>query len=348
MDPRRFHKRLFDAAREFIPPKTTVVCAVSGGPDSMALLHGLHALNTLRRRGWRLHVAHLDHALRAESAADAAFVRAAAKSLGPRCTVRRIDVAAKARSAGETVEEAGRRLRYEFLEATARKAGAAVVAVAHHADDQAETVLHRIVRGTGLRGLAGMPQQRPIRAGSAITLVRPLLSFRRADLLAYLDRQRLAYRLDATNEDARSATRNRIRHEIMPLLAGALNPEITTALLRLSEQASRACAAIQTYAADALDRALLPSGRGEIVLDVRSLAGLPPAVRAEVILAALQRLRAGLGELGFERIEAAAALIGGDGRRRLIQLPEGASVERRGVKLLFHVSAGSRAKGSRR
>ena len=342
MDPRRFHKRLFDAAREFIPPKTTVVCAVSGGPDSMALLHGLHALNTLRRRGWRLHVAHLDHALRAESAADAACVRAAAKSLGLSCTMRRIDVAAKARSAGETVEEAGRRLRYEFLEATARKTGAAVVAVAHHADDQAETVLHHIVRGTGLRGLAGMPRRRPIRESSAIMLIRPLLGFRRTELLTYLDGQELAYRVDATNEDTRSATRNRIRHEIMPLLAGALNPEIIAALLRLSEQAGRACAALQSCAAEAFQRALITAAPNEVVLDALVLAALPEAVRTEVVVTALQRLEIGLQEVGFERIDAIAAAACGDGRARMVQLPGGARVHRRGVKLHFCSKSGKR------
>ena len=335
MDARLFHERLFDAAGELIPPGSGVVCGVSGGPDSMAMLHGLHAVNGLWDRRWTMHVAHLDHGLRDDSATDAAFVRDSAAALGLDCTVKRADVARAAQGAGETVEETGRRVRYEFLEQLATSIGAGVVAAGHQADDQAETVLHHIARGTGLHGLAGMPRRRAIREGSEVELVRPLLGFRRAELCAYLDQRGHASRHDPTNADADAATRNRIRHQVLPLLEEWVNPEITTALLRLSAQAGRVHEAIRFVAAKALNRAQIRRDEGEVVLSAELVAAWPQAIRTEVVLMVLRRLRVSLKAIGSERIEAAAEAACGDGKRRLIELPGGVIVERRGAELWF-------------
>ncbi|MBN2563966.1 MAG: tRNA lysidine(34) synthetase TilS [Phycisphaerae bacterium] len=342
MDARSFQNRLYDAARELIPREAPVVCAVSGGVDSMALLYGLHAVNGNRGCGWLLHVAHLDHGLRDESAADAAFGRKAAAALGLECTARRIDVASAAQAAGETVEQAGRRARYGFLEDVAAAIGASVVATGHQADDQVETVLHHIARGTGLRGLAGMPRRRPIREGSDIELVRPLLGFRRAELLAYLEGHGHAYRLDPTNDDATAATRNMIRHQVLPLLESSVNPEVGAAVLRLSRQARRADEAIRFFAAEALNGAQVHRGRDEIILSTESLATLPEAIRTEVVLMVLRRLGVSLQAVGSERIEAAAEAACGGGERRLVELPGGVTVERRGAELRFRAGVGSR------
>ncbi len=169
-----------------LPHDSTVVAGVSGGADSVAMSHLLCGLN---RQGWglKIHVAHLNHRLRgSESDGDAEFVRRLAGSLGLECTVGAADVRRRAGDDGLSIEQAARRCRFEFFERTALRLGAKVVGLAHHADDNAETILHRIIRGTGLRGLGGIRSTRPIRPGSDIWLLRPMLAFRRSEIEDYL------------------------------------------------------------------------------------------------------------------------------------------------------------------
>ena len=164
----------FIDARRLIEPAGGVVVAVSGGCDSVALLAVLRELADRPGCKWQLTVAHLNHGLRKEADADAEFVAELADKWHMACVVERVDVAAEARRTGRGIEEAGRSLRYDFLSATAAKLAAACVAVGHHADDNVETVLSRILRGTHLRGLAGMPAIRKLQ-GCDIMLIRPLL-----------------------------------------------------------------------------------------------------------------------------------------------------------------------------
>jgi len=191
--------------------------AISGGPDSMALLHGAARLVESGTRHWRLTVAHLDHGLRPGSADDAAFVTAAADALGLSWELRRTDVAALARAEGRSIEDAGREARYRFLEEAAPDD--ALVVTAHTADDAAETVLLNLLRGSGLSGARGIPARRG-------RIVRPLLGDRRATLRALLDAAGIGYRLDPSNEDP-AYLRNRVRGELLPLLeelrAGAID-----------------------------------------------------------------------------------------------------------------------------
>lgn len=334
VDLRLFHRRLFDAAARLWPDGAAVICGVSGGGDSMALLHGLHEVNRRRRSGWRLHVAHLDHAVRPDSSTDAAFVREAAAALHLPFHVRRAAVATAAHRMRRSIEEAARSARYAFLEETAATVESRFVAVGHQADDQVETVLHRLIRGTGLRGLAGMASIRPLREGGPIFLARPLLSFSREELTAYLEARGCVWRRDATNEDPDAATRNRLRHRVLPLLEAEVNPQTRTALLRLAEQARRANQAIAEWAEVVLRQARLSLDKSQCVLKAALLRELPVAVRAEAIRQSLAELGAPLGEVGFERIEAAADAALGNGAKRVVELPGGVRVERRGPRLI--------------
>jgi len=334
MDTRHFHKQLFDAGCRLLPSGGAVV-AVSGGADSMALLHGLHAVNTMRDCGWRLHVAHLDHRLRADAPQAAEFVRQAAADLGLSCSVGERNVRDLSQSTDTSIEEAARNARYEFLEGVAMQQRLQAVALAHHADDQAETVLHRILRGTGLTGLAGIPQRRPIREDSDIEVVRPLLTVRRDDLRAYLARRKLTWLEDATNEDVSVATRNRIRHDLLPTIAAHVNPEIVPALVRLAEQADRSSQAMRQLATDALDRISLDSPADEVCLGASALASLPRALQTEVVVVSLSRLGVARKRIGFERIETVADLAQIAGHPRRIELAGGLWVERRGDRLRF-------------
>ncbi len=205
----------------------TVLVAISGGADSVALTRGLHAL---RGTGpGTLVLAHYNHRQRGnESDADERFVAELAAQLD--CLL----VAARADSEVAQSEDSLRRARYAFLTQAASESGARYVATGHTADDQVETVLFNILRGTGLSGLAGIPRCREL--NEAATLIRPLLGVGRSDVLAYLGQLGQAYREDISNASL-AYTRNRIRHELLPLLETNYNPLVREALLRLAKVA---------------------------------------------------------------------------------------------------------------
>jgi tRNA(Ile)-lysidine synthase len=247
---------------------TAGVVAVSGGPDSVALAH---ALTRRLHDGTiaRLVFAHVNHRLRgSESDADEAFVVAlperwaAADRPTPTVQFVRTDTAAEAQHEGANLEAFARNWRYAWLTDVARQEGAAWVATGHTADDQAETVLFRLLRGSGLAGLAGMPPLRPLVAG--VELVRPLLGVRRADVLAYLAANELSFREDRTNADPR-VTRNRLRHELLPLLQANYNPAVVDVLGRLAEQAVAVQGVIEPLAEDLLRRDELHRARAKEV-----------------------------------------------------------------------------------
>lgn len=212
---------------------TVGIVAVSGGPDSVALAHLLIQLMN-EGKIERLILAHVNHQLRGvESDGDESFVR----DLGePRASVRttRVDVAAMANQERDNLESIARRERYRFFEQVARDESAAWIATGHTADDQAETVLFRLLRGSGMLGLGGMSECRP--HGEGLRLIRPLLSVRRQMLLTYLHDKQIAYRIDTSNRDMRFS-RNRLRHELLPLLREHYNEGIDDVLCRLADQA---------------------------------------------------------------------------------------------------------------
>ncbi|MCX5676055.1 MAG: tRNA lysidine(34) synthetase TilS [Planctomycetota bacterium] len=255
-------------------PRETVVVGTSGGPDSVALLRVLAAL-AKKELAVTLIAAHVNHGLRGAAAdEDQAFVAGLARQMGLPCEAARIDVRAEAQALGLGIEEAGRLVRRRFLAETARKHGARKVALAHHADDRAETVLFNILRGTGIEGLASLKPRAPLlcdvarpacpavgQAGDipprpgkpavphgAIEIIRPLIDTPRDLVLGYLDAISQPYREDETNRTD-AYTRNRIRNTLLPLLAKEFNPKVEEALVRLSEQASAAGEVL----ADALD-----------------------------------------------------------------------------------------------
>lgn len=245
------------------------VVAVSGGADSVALLRAL-----LETGGGPLTVAHLNHRLRgAESDADEAFVLDLARKLGVDSRATRIDVAALAH--GENLEAVARRVRYDFFAEIADTVRAAWIATGHTADDQAETVLHRMVRGTGLQGLRGIAQTRgPAAVTIGPRIVRPLLTVTRAEVIEYLALLGQPYRTDSSNADPRF-TRNRIRAELLPLLK-TFNPEVVAMLARLAEQAEEAFEILSGDAAALLARAELPRAGGVLVLDAATLTAAHP------------------------------------------------------------------------
>jgi len=228
-----------------------VLLGVSGGADSMALLRGLLPLR--EELYLTVCVGHLNHTLRGlESDQDAEWLQATCRSLDVPCIAGIADVAGLARERGEGSEEAARQARYDFLTQTADDLLCSHVAVGHTADDQAETILHHVLRGTGMTGLKGMSAARPLK--SAKTLVRPLLSIRRREIVGYLQAIGQDYREDSSNGQT-AHTRNRIRRDLFPLLEEHYNPQAREALLRLGLQAAELQDLVATLAQDLLERA---------------------------------------------------------------------------------------------
>ena len=259
------------------PAGARVLVAVSGGSDSVALLF---LLRHLHQRGAVVlaGVAHLNHQLRADASRDEAFTRALAERLGVAAVVGRADVPRLAASWRCSIEVAARRARYAFLERTRLACGAGYTAVAHTRDDQAETVLMRLLRGTGTRGLRGVL---PVRG----RVVRPLLEHSREELRTFLTARGETWVEDVTNADL-SHPRNRIRHELLPLLDARYRPSVARVLARTADVAAHEDAWLEQVAAQALEP-LLSITADTVRLDAVGLSALPVALRRRAARRAL-------------------------------------------------------------
>jgi tRNA(Ile)-lysidine synthase len=311
------------AVRTFLarhrPPSGPIVAAVSGGPDSIALLRALLAAGIEQ-----IVVAHLNHGLRGlESDGDEAFVANLASEFGLRFQGTRRRVAADA--IGDNLEATARRVRYEWLAGVAREIGAAWVATGHTADDQAETVLFQLLRGSGLDGLAGIAASRPLADG--VQLVRPILAVKRAGVIGYLGEIVQDYRTDATNADT-TRSRSRIRHELLPLLARQYNPRVVETLTRLAAQASGWQRDLDATIDGLLRAAELPRAGRLLVFDRRALSAA--ARRRRRLLWRSVWLREGWPrqQMGFREWDRLAGLCRGG--PTAIDLPGGIRARRAG------------------
>jgi len=313
--------RLFIDRHQLIAPGECVVVGVSGGPDSMALLHALDRLRRRERPAMSLHVAHLNHAIRgAEADEDERFVRDQAKALALPCTSERTDVPACAARWKLSIEEAARECRYAFFERVCLRTGARTLAVAHHADDNVETIVHRFFRGTGWRGLAGIRPCRPLTPESHIRLVRPLLGVRRRQILDFLAAEGVAFRQDATN-DAAVAARNRIRNELLPLAAGIANPQAAEAVLRLAEQAAGLDEYLRQTAERLLETVIIDRSPEALVLNTAPILRKRRVLQTEVLRRAVVSLTGVEQDLGHRHLSALADLVAAGQSGRSLDLP---------------------------
>jgi tRNA(Ile)-lysidine synthase len=258
-------------------PGETLVLGLSGGADSVALLD---ALNQLSARGaFDLVAAHLDHGLREGSAADAAFCAELCRRLDVPLRVARSDVRARARAERGGLEQAARRARYEFLREVLAERGPGVIAVAHTRDDQAETVLLRLLRGAGRRGLGGM---RPLSGD----LLRPLLAASRQQVLAHLASRGLDWREDPTNAD-HAILRNRVRHELLPYLEARFNPRLRETLARSGALLADEAALLARLGAELTER-IARREDGGVFLDRAALTSAPRALARIAVRQALE------------------------------------------------------------
>ena len=304
--------KVLSRLKGLVRPGETVICAVSGGADSVAMLHVLLRLRD--ELGITVEAAHFNHRLRgAESDRDEEFVRTLCQAWDVRLHTGSGDVFARAGETGESVEEAARKLRYAFFDSLG-----AAVATAHTADDNLETVLLNLLRGTGLKGLCGIPETR---AG----ILRPMLSVTRAEIEAYLSENSLSHVEDSTNR-ADDCVRNRLRHQVIPLLR-AENPSLSTTVLRMSALLSQDEAYLQALADDALLRAKAGSG-----YECALLRALPDALRTRALRTMLSEIHA--PKLSGAHIRAVDGLLFSADPSARLSLPGGYTAERQ-YELLF-------------
>lgn len=320
----RFQSSL--VASGLIPSGSRVLVAVSGGADSLALLLLLRAVAGPLQL--HLNAAHLDHGLRPESRDDALFVQQFCAERSIPLTLERRDVGGLARRQKGNLEEVARQERRDFLAASAQQLHCSRIALGHHRDDQAETVLLRLLRGAGPTGLAGMhaPSQ---------PFVRPLLGFDRTELHAFLTEQRITWREDASNRDLK-LTRNRVRHELLPMLQ-SFNPQIVSRL----DDLSRLLADDEAYWDELLEKLLaehLSQEKDGVSLPRELLLDAPPALAGRLIRAALASVRGDLRRIERQHVAQVLALLRSDRPQAELDLPAG-WVARRYDRLLFAAGA---------
>jgi tRNA(Ile)-lysidine synthase len=260
--------------------------------------------------------------LRPESAADADYVRTLSESLALPCTIGISTTSLEA--APGSLEENARVARYRFLADVAQEVQASYVATAHTADDQVETVLYSIVRGTGIHGLGGIPACRDLNA--QVQIIRPLLHVRRSEIEAYLDAIGIVARQDETNRDPRF-TRNRVRHELLPMLRERFNPRTDEAILRLAEQAQSAAMIVDRFANDLLQSAILESSDIQVTLSLDAVRNVEPFILRAAIRHFMEQQgwpRQQLGHAELKRISEVSNPLG----PKAWELPGGLRVER--------------------
>jgi tRNA(Ile)-lysidine synthetase-like protein len=304
---RDFQRSLFPLAETIGP---AIILGVSGGADSLAMLH-LFA-ESRQAFGVQPHVLHVDHCIRGEEAhADACFVASTCQAWNIPCRIETIDVPVLAAERKIALEEAARLARYTALGKEAARLGASTIAVAHNADDQAETVLMHLLRGSGLNGLRGMLPLSPLSdyhllepLSQNIRLLRPLLNVPRIDIEAYCAEQGLIPRFDRSNLDT-TYFRNRLRHEIIPMLE-AINPSLRSMLGRTASVLAADYEIISSQVDTAWQSVIIDETAQHIRLDLAKWRALPIALQRETIRRAAFHLRASLRDVSYQPVEAAA------------------------------------------
>ena len=305
-----------------------VLVAVSGGPDSVVLLHGLFTLRD--DLGVELHVAHMNHSIRGEeSDKDAEYVRELSAKMGLGFTVEKADIPQIRKTLHLSEEEAARLVRYEFLERTAAVVGAKYIAVAHTADDQVETVLINLLRGSGLDGISGMPLVRGL-------IVRPLINVRRSEVERYVELHDLHPRTDLTNLQPKY-TRNRVRLELLPLLRREYNSSVDTAILRLAELARDDVAYMDMAAESSLADTIMERDETSISLNAVAFVQSPLALRRKMVRMLAGMVRGSIADIGFVHIEDLLRMLD-MGKDFRYDMPGGLYVERRNDALVFSMT----------
>ena len=279
-----------------IQPKDTIIIAVSGGPDSMCLLH---VLNTLKEELEinKIIVAHVNHQIREEAEEETLFVRHFCETLGIECWVKYVDVLNEATIQKKSVEEMGREIRYDFFEEVLEKTGANRIAIAHNSNDNAETVLMHLLRGSGISGLSGI---KPSRENGKI--IRPLIECSREEIEEYCPKNHLAPKIDKTNQD-NTYTRNKIRNELIPYLKKEFNPNLIETLQRIAKIAQKEEKYIQENVIQQYQKVMIEEKQDEIVLDLKQFIEQEEFMKSNLVLYCIHKLKQDGNTIGMKHIE---------------------------------------------
>jgi len=299
----RFLKTITD--HRLLQKGDSVLVGLSGGPDSVALLRLFADMRDRFRL--KLAAAHLDHAIRANSAGDREFCRDLCRGLKVKFYSRKVDIGKLAKKKKANVEETGRQARYDYFNSLCVKYGYKKIATGHTMDDNAETVLFNLIRGSGLRGLTGISPGRG-------KIIRPLVEARKSELVKWLKENKIKYRIDPTNRSIKYS-RNRIRNRIIPEME-KLNPEIVKSLSRFSRIMSGDVELIERVGVLFYEMALVEDGKSKIVLDLRKLQGYDESLVKRVVAEAYCRLSGVKKSPSFELLSRANETIGGKSGRR--------------------------------
>ena len=329
----RIHR--FITQHQMIQPKETVLVGVSGGVDSLALLYALHTLR--RQLDCQLHVAHLDHGFREDSAGDAVYVAEQADQLGLPISSMRVDVPQLMRDEKFSAEVAARRARYQFYECVSERIGATKIALGHHRGDQAETVLMNLLRGAGASGLKGML---PVRAGK---FIRPLLTFSRKEIEDFAAQLGLEPRRDATNYQL-DYLRNRVRLELIPALERAYNSNIQNVLNQTAELLQAESDYLDALAHDAFQVCWIESDTPDTVaLNRRLFREYHLALRRRILRLAVAEVFGETRDLYFNHFESMLNLIDEEAPNSALDLPNGGAFRRAYNRILIQKVADSHA-----
>lgn len=297
-----------------VTPDSRVLVGLSGGADSVAMLSALHELR--HSLGIELVAAHLDHGLRAEASDDQAFCRALAAELDVAFVSGQVDVSGRARAAKRSIEAEARDARYAFLSDTATETRCTAIAVGHTMDDQAETLVMRLARGSSCRGLSSVY---PVVHQGDTAIIRPLLEVSRREILDYLDERGLAHREDPSNRDRRF-TRNRVRHDVLPLIARELNGNLVQTLARSADILRDEEAFMEGRASEAFAHAAKTED-GRLKLSVTNLREHHPAIRRRMTRLAVESVLGDTHNLTAEHVADVLKLLDNGKSGRVIHLP---------------------------
>lgn len=306
---------------QLIQSYATIIIGVSGGPDSVALLKILHSINAVKNLNLRILVAHLNHQLRGESSEeDAQFVQNLSRDLSLPFILKSVNIQEISNQTKNSIEETARKERYAFFIELAQEYNALTVSTGHTADDNAETLLHRIIRGTGLPGLGGIPIKRPLTRDSTIQLVRPFLFTWRREIIEYLKKERQNYRIDMSNYEA-IYSRNKIRLELIPLLENQYNKNIKNSLIQLCQILAANNEYLELEAKKILKDSARERTHDSYSIDTHFLIKQPKILQYLVLQKILIIMRAPLKEIKYKHYIRIFDEIIKPGKRRYFQLP---------------------------
>jgi len=306
-----------------------VLVCVSGGPDSVFLVHALSRLKN--KLGITLAILHMDHGVRgAESRRDAGFVRKLAKSLGMKFVFQKLDL--KRKKSKLSLEEMLRENRYNFFKKSAAKLGFRNVATAHTLDDQAETVLMRVIKGASLKGAAGI---QAVRCEGRVKFIRPLLGAEKKDIVSYLKKNKIPFRIDRTNLQNKFL-RNRVRNEVLPYLE-KINPRVKRSLFNLAESLREDYEFIEEERKKR--NKFIRSGKKEVYLPFPDIFLQPKAIRKEILRTAFGSAGGSIKKLSFRHWKDMDFFIKRSPQNKSLDLPGGVKLSKRGGRISFTKNA---------